>query len=187
MFSSTTGCGTTLFHMCVICFINININIKGQSCANSGTNMQTCVSRESCEQELQAPDPSAAAHPTSPTATLIHPKERGFPALPNASSSCRQHQKSVALPVEVQHPAVLLSNAGFFKEALQDLTSEFSPRGSPQSTSASQTGTSGQQRQQELGKGQNKALTTPAQLSLYTLSPSAAWPGMETGICSLGL
>lgn len=52
-------------------------------------------------RSCRPPDPSAAAHLTSPTAIPTHPKERGFPALPNASSSYRQHHKPAAEPVEV--------------------------------------------------------------------------------------
>lgn len=132
--------------------------------------MQTCVLESPVGRSCRPPNPSAAAHLTFPTATPIYPKERSFPALPNASSSCRQHHKPVALPVEVQHPAVLLPHSGFFKEALQVLTSESSPQGSPQSTFASQTSTSGQQRQQELGKGQKKHIknTSPG-LTVHTV------------------
>lgn len=65
---------------------------------------QTCkpmFAESPVSRSCRPPAPSVAAHPTSPTATPIHPKERGFPALPNASSCCRQHHKPAAEPVEV--------------------------------------------------------------------------------------
>lgn len=154
VFSAITGCGTTFFHVRVMSFINL----KGQPCPNSGTNVPRFAFAEAVSSRSVPASPSLWCHRIS---RVSH------------SFSCTQKKKvflhSPPTPVQApvsgsttsqtrclrnrQRPAALPPHRGFCQEGLQVLTSESFPRGSPRSTSASRTGTSGRQRRQELGKG----------------------------------
>lgn len=152
VFSAITDCGTTFFHLRVMSFINL----KGQPCPNSGTNMPRFAFAEAVSRRSVPASPSLRCHRISRVSHSFSctQKKRGFlrspPMQAPVSGSTTSQMRCLR---NRQCPAALPPHRGFCQEGLHVLTSESFPRGSPRSTSASQTGTLGRQRRQELGKG----------------------------------
>lgn len=152
VFSATTGCGTTFLHVCVTSFINL----KAQPCPNSGTDVPRFAFAEAASSRSVPAPPLTPVPPHLPCLPqlLLHPEKEGFPPLPPVQAPVSGSTTSQTRCLRNrQRPAALPPHRGFCGEGLRVLTSESFPRGSPRSTSASQTGTSGRQRRQELGKG----------------------------------